>query len=82
MPCVNSDRKRDSYYGGESMCADQYWFMGDLMKGADVAIKWGICTWATKFGGAMENKVPGAPAHVQGHGAHGARNGLVYQISI
>jgi aldehyde:ferredoxin oxidoreductase len=62
MPCVNNDRKRDSYYGGESMCADQYWFMGDLMKGADVAIKWGICTWATKFGGAMERKVPGAPA--------------------
>ncbi len=66
MPCVNSDRKRDSYYGGESMCADQYWFMGDLMKGADVAIKWGICTWATKFGGAMENKVPGAPALFKG----------------
>jgi aldehyde:ferredoxin oxidoreductase len=62
MPCVNSDRRRDSYYGGESMCADQYWYMGDLMKGADIAIKWGICTWATKFGGAMENKVPKAPA--------------------
>jgi aldehyde:ferredoxin oxidoreductase len=62
MPCVNSDRRRDSYYGGESMCADQYWFMGDLLKGADIAIKWGICTWATKFGGAMENKVRNAPA--------------------
>jgi aldehyde:ferredoxin oxidoreductase len=62
MPCVNSDRRRDSYYGGESMCADQYWYMGDLMKGADIAIKWGICSWATKFGGAMENKVPKAPA--------------------
>ena len=66
MPCVNSDRRRDSYYGGESMCADQYWFMGDQMKGADVAIKWGICTWATKFGGAMENKVPNAPALFKG----------------
>ncbi len=66
MACVNSDRRRDSYYGGESMCADQYWFMGDLMKGADVAIKWGICTWATKFGGAMENKVPNAPALFKG----------------
>jgi aldehyde:ferredoxin oxidoreductase len=62
MPCVNSDRRRDSYYGGESMCADQYWFMGDLMKGADIAIKFGMCTWATKFGGAMENKVRNAPA--------------------
>ena len=66
MPCVNSDRTRDSYYGGESMCADQFWFMGDLMKGADVAMKWGICTWATKFGGAMENKVPNAPALFKG----------------
>lgn len=62
MPCVNSDRTRNSYYGGESMCADQYWFMGDQMRGADVAIKYGICTWATKFGGAMENKVRNAPA--------------------
>jgi aldehyde:ferredoxin oxidoreductase len=66
MPCVNSDRKRDSYYGGESMCADEFWFMGDRMKGADVAIKWGICTWATKFGGAMDNKVPNAPALFKG----------------
>jgi aldehyde:ferredoxin oxidoreductase len=66
MPCVNSDRRRDSYYGGESMCADQYWFMGEQMRGADVAIKWGICTWATKFGGAMENKVPNAPALFKG----------------
>jgi aldehyde:ferredoxin oxidoreductase len=66
MPCVNSDRRRDSYYGGESMCADQYWFMGNQMKGADVAIKWGICTWATKFGGAMEAKMPNAPALFKG----------------
>ena len=62
MACVNSDRTRGSYYGGEAMCADQFWFMGDLMKGADIALKWGICTWATKFGGAIENKVPNAPA--------------------
>jgi aldehyde:ferredoxin oxidoreductase len=66
MPCVNNDRRRDSYYGGESMCADQYWFMGDQMRGADIAIKFGICTWATKFGGAMENKVPNAPALFKG----------------
>jgi aldehyde:ferredoxin oxidoreductase len=66
MPCVNSDRKRNSYYGGESMCADEYWFMGDQMRGADIAIKYGICTWATKFGGAMENKVPNAPALFKG----------------
>ncbi len=70
MPCVNNDRKRNSYYGGESMCADEYWYMGReqgaQMRGADVAIKWGICTWATKFGGAMENDVAGAPALFKG----------------
>jgi aldehyde:ferredoxin oxidoreductase len=66
MPCVNSDRQRNSYYGGESMCADEYWFMGDRMRGADIAIKFGICSWATKFGGAMENKVPNAPALFKG----------------
>lgn len=66
MPCVNPDRKRNSYYGGESMCADQYWFMGNQMAGADVAIKWGICTWCTKFGGALSMKVPNAPALFKG----------------
>ncbi len=70
MPCVNADRRRNSYYGGESMCADEYWYMGrepgGQMRGADVAIKWGICTWATKFGGAMDNNVPNAPALFKG----------------
>ncbi len=66
MPCVNPDRKRNSYYGGESMCADQYWFMGDQMRGADVAIKYGICTWCTKFGGAMNAQMPNAPAPFKG----------------
>ena len=66
MPCVNSDRRRDSYYGGESMCADQYWSREHSMRGADVAIKWGICTWATKFGGALDLDVPGAPALFKG----------------
>jgi aldehyde:ferredoxin oxidoreductase len=66
MPCVNSDRKRNSYYGGESMCADEYWSRADGMKGADIAIKWGICTWATKFGGAMDANMPNAPALFKG----------------
>ena len=64
------------------MCADQYWFMGDQMRGADVAIKWGICTWATKFGGAMEHECQDAPALFKGSCAHGAGHGLVYQISL
>ncbi|MDR0842691.1 MAG: hypothetical protein LBP68_04640 [Acidobacteriota bacterium] len=66
MPCVNSDRKRNSYYGGESMCADEYWSREHGMKGADIAIKWGICTWCTKFGGALDMDLPGAPALFKG----------------
>jgi aldehyde:ferredoxin oxidoreductase len=79
MPCINNDRKRNSYYGGESMCADEYWYMGKqepgqfmssdpgaLMRGADIAIKWGICTWATKFGGAVTLPVKNAPAAYKG----------------
>ena len=66
MPCVNSDRKRNSFYGGESMCADEFWSREHGMKGADIAIKWGICTWATKFGGALDMDVKGAPALFKG----------------
>jgi aldehyde:ferredoxin oxidoreductase len=66
MPCVRSDRRRNSYYGGESMCADEYWSRTDGMRCADIAIKWGICTWATKFGGAMDARMPNAPAPFKG----------------
>jgi aldehyde:ferredoxin oxidoreductase len=66
MPCVNSDRKRNTYYGGESMCADEYWSREHGMKAAAIAIKWGLCTWATKFGGAMDANMPDAPAMYKG----------------
>ena len=33
MPCINNDRKRNSYYGGESMCADEYWYIGKQVPG-------------------------------------------------
>jgi aldehyde:ferredoxin oxidoreductase len=66
MPCVNPDRRRDSYYGGEGMCADQYWSREHGLKAADIALKWGICTWATKFGGAMDAQMPNAPAPFKG----------------
>ena len=66
MPCVNSDRRRNSYYGGESMCADEFWSREHGMRGADVAIRWGICTWSTKFGGALDLDVKGAPALFKG----------------
>src|SRR5208283_377480 len=54
MPCINNERKRNSYYGGESICADSLWYFGkgeDLqMKGADIAMKWGISSWVAPFG--------------------------------
>jgi aldehyde:ferredoxin oxidoreductase len=63
MPCLRNDRKRDSAYGGESMCADAMWYLKDRMKGADIAVKWGISTWGGMWGGALPGMdIPGAPA--------------------
>jgi aldehyde:ferredoxin oxidoreductase len=66
MPCINNERKRNSYYGGESICADSLWYFGkgeDLqMKGADIAMKWGISSWVAPFGGFLKADIPGAPA--------------------
>jgi aldehyde:ferredoxin oxidoreductase len=66
MPCLNNDRKRNAFYGGESMCADTYWYYGkgqDLQqKGADIAVKWGLSTWGAAWGGVFKVDVPGAPA--------------------
>ncbi len=60
MPTSLAKRYRLSIY------AYEYWSRADGMKGADIAIKWGICTWATKFGGAMDANMPNAPAPFKG----------------
>ena len=62
MPCVNNDRKRNSVYGGESMCADANWYIKDSMRAADIAIRWGMSTWGAQFGGVFQLDIPGAPA--------------------
>jgi len=64
MPCIRNDRRRDSLYGGESMCADVVWYLGNRMKAADVAVRWGVSTWGAMFGGGNFPGVdiPGAPA--------------------
>jgi aldehyde:ferredoxin oxidoreductase len=66
MVCLNNDRKRNSYYGGESMCTDTLWFFGksqDIqMKGAETIMKWGISAWGGRFEGVFKVDVPGAPA--------------------
>lgn len=61
------------------MCADEFWYMGKQtpgrlgggdpairMRGAEIAIKAGICTWATKFGGAITLPEPQAPPAFKG----------------
>jgi aldehyde:ferredoxin oxidoreductase len=63
MPCIRNDRRRDSAYGGESMCADAMWYRPNRMKGADIAVKWGVSTWGAQFGTFPDGvDVPGAPA--------------------
>jgi len=66
MPCMNNDRKRNSFYGGESMCTDTLWFYGksqDIqMKGADVIMRWGISAWGARFESIFREDIPGAPA--------------------
>ncbi len=66
MPCMNSDRNRNLYYGGESMCTDTLWFYDksqDIqMKGAEIIMKWGISAWGGRFEGVFKVDVPGAPA--------------------
>ncbi len=62
MPCLNNDRKRNSFYGGESMCADAQWYMKDSMRAADIAVKWGMSTWGAQFGGVFQLDIPGAPS--------------------
>jgi aldehyde:ferredoxin oxidoreductase len=66
MPCMNNDRKRTSYYGGESMCTDTLWFFNkpqDIqMKGADIIMRWGISAWGARFESIFREDIPGAPA--------------------
>jgi len=70
MPCMNNDRKRSAYYGGESMCTDTLWFYGksqDIqMKGADVIMRWGISAWGARFESIFREDIPGAPALFKG----------------
>ena len=66
MPCMNNDRKRNSLYGGESMCTDTLWFFNKpqeiQMKGADIIMRWGISAWGARFESIFREDIPGAPA--------------------
>jgi aldehyde:ferredoxin oxidoreductase len=65
MPCINDDRIRDFYSGGEAMCDDTYWFgtgksEDAQMKGAEILMRWGVGSFNVGFGDAKV-RAPGAP---------------------
>jgi aldehyde:ferredoxin oxidoreductase len=72
MPCLNCDRRRGNYYGGETMCVDQYWYngKGDYLQdlGAELVMKYGLSGWGGHFAGLamFVSEVPGAPELFKG----------------
>jgi len=64
MPCINDDRIRDSYPGGEAMCDDTYWYgVGNKelqMKGAEILMRWGVSSFNSAFGN-FKVRAPEAP---------------------
>jgi aldehyde:ferredoxin oxidoreductase len=70
MPCLRSDRRRNNYYGGESMCADQGWFFGNPNptiqdRACEALLKYGMSSWSAHFH-AFTIEVAGAPAFYRG----------------
>ena len=65
-PCLRADRRRSSYHGGETMCANQYWLSGGGTDAGDRAagalMKYGASCWSAKFCQRFESDIPGAPA--------------------
>jgi aldehyde:ferredoxin oxidoreductase len=55
MPCLNGDRRRQNYYGGETMCACLGWLGGDDPsqtdedRASEALIKYGISSWSTHW---------------------------------
>ncbi len=76
-PCLRADRRRNSYYGGETMCVDQFWLdnpekqeLGATLSARasaerDLASKalmrYGASGWAAHFLGLFVSDIPGAP---------------------
>jgi aldehyde:ferredoxin oxidoreductase len=69
MPCLKGDRRRNNYYGGETMCACQGWLGGSNQSAADRAsealIKYGLSSWSAHFH-AFSIDIPGAPEFFNG----------------
>ena len=52
-PCLNGDRRRNNYYGGETMCACQGW-LGDKNptdqdRASEALIKYGLSSWSAHW---------------------------------
>lgn len=64
-PCIKGDRRRNNYYGGESMCACQVWFEGngqnDADKAAEALIKSGLSSWSAHWH-RYATEIKGAPS--------------------
>jgi len=53
-PCLNGDRRRSNYYGGETMCACQGWLGGgksptDQDRASEALIKYGLSSWSAHW---------------------------------
>jgi aldehyde:ferredoxin oxidoreductase len=53
-PCLNGDRRRSNYYGGETMCACQGWLGGgksqtDQDRASEMLIKYGLSSWSAHW---------------------------------
>ncbi len=69
MPCLRGDRRRNNYYGGETMCACQGWFGHKIPtvqdQAAEALIKYGLSSWSAHFH-AFSIEIPGAPELFRG----------------
>jgi aldehyde:ferredoxin oxidoreductase len=65
-PCMRSDRRRNSYFAGETMCVDQHWLESKGTREKDLAaealMRYGASAWAAHFVGLFLSDIPNAPA--------------------
>jgi aldehyde:ferredoxin oxidoreductase len=64
-PCLRADRRRNNYYGGETMCVDQFWLSdkGDAARdlASEALMRHGASGWSAHFLGLFVSDIPGAP---------------------
>ncbi|MBN2061859.1 MAG: hypothetical protein JW882_15725 [Deltaproteobacteria bacterium] len=64
-PCLRADRRRNSFYGGETMCVDQFWLETAEPREQDLAaealMRYGASGWGAHFVGLFLSDIPGAP---------------------